>query len=508
MLLSCGRSGFDPSNNTKIENITHGMIVLGRQLEDPYSVKNVTKALESLYPTKAQVGTLDPTHYYVRFRIRSEEQLELLEQMNLDYLDHPMDYEIVREGDYYHDPSLPEDSITYQYAAVPVGTKIPADLEYERLDDVFIITPGATKAVDGVDWDLVEREAFRITGNEQYLPQTKATPSYYPSGRITVVDPDFDEEPVGVSGVKICANVFVKTCKAFTDEEGYFTMETSFTSDPRYRLVFSNRKGFSIGLNLILLKASVSTIGKQSSSGFNYTITPRTDETLYRRCAVNNAVFDYFEKCKGAGTNIKTPPANLRLWLIPLFENSAAFMMQQGVITESELVTSFLGDFSILAKLFFPDIVVGLKNKESYSAIYAEVCHQLAHASHFMQVGRVYWEKYVEHVISSYLISGGMTYGVGTEQNAGYCEIAEMWAYYVQTVMNRERYSDSSKVFGTQYWFSPQILTYLDDRGLNRYSIFPTLSADVHDRETLKNRLLSFYPELKSTIIQAFNRYN
>jgi hypothetical protein len=124
-----------------------------------------------------------------------------------------------------------------------------------------------------------------------------------------------------------------------------------------------------------------------------------------------------------------------------------------------------------------------------------------------MQAGQAYWEKYIKLVLTSFITSGGVTYGVGTEADHGYCEVGEMWAYYVQTRLYRERYGEESRSFGTSYWFSPQIFLYLDERGLDRFKLFPALTEDVTDRDVLKDKLLALYPESKSIITQAFVRY-
>ncbi|MBO4446610.1 MAG: hypothetical protein J5764_00620, partial [Bacteroidales bacterium] len=47
--------------------LPHDMIVLGEKLEDPYTVENISKAVASLYPSKAGRIIPDPTDYYVRF---------------------------------------------------------------------------------------------------------------------------------------------------------------------------------------------------------------------------------------------------------------------------------------------------------------------------------------------------------------------------------------------------------------------------------------------------------
>lgn len=82
-----------------------------------------------------------------------------------------------------------------------------------------------------------------------------------------------------------------------------------------------------------------------------------------------------------------------------------------------------------------------------------------------------------------------------------------MWAYYVQTKLFRERYPDDDRSFGTSFWFYPQIFLYLDERGIDRFRIFSSLGADVTDKDILKQKLLSLYPESRSVITQAFVRY-
>ena len=47
--------------------IPHGKIVLGDDLENPYTTSNIAKALYSLYPTKADRIDVKTTNLYVRF---------------------------------------------------------------------------------------------------------------------------------------------------------------------------------------------------------------------------------------------------------------------------------------------------------------------------------------------------------------------------------------------------------------------------------------------------------
>lgn len=501
--------GEDPAK--KEYPLEHGMMVLGKQLEDPYSVRNITKALESLYPTKAGTVDVSETDLYVRVLPKSQEEYDYLLSLGMEMLDHPLDYEIVREGDYYHDPSIPEGDITWQYAVVRPDFEFPAGVRYEVLDHCHITEHEVfTRAgEDGIDWDAVERESFRLTGNAHLLddaPRTKGGAAK-PSGRITLVDGLKPNAVEGVKGVRVACNVFVKIGQAYTDTEGYYSIDKSFSTEPRYWLVFKNKKGYGIGLNLILVGGSSSTMGKQSQEGCSLEVDAGSDRSLFARCVVNNAVWDYFEKCKTAAGSIKAPPANLRLWLFSAFGSSSAMMLHHGAGVDHELVKKYLGDWAPVVKWFLPDVTIGYKNYDDYDSIYATVVHELAHASHFQQVEKAWWDILIEYTLTSYVESGLMTYGTGGEENAGYCEVAEMWAYYLSSKFYRERYPRSAAMFGTSYWFYPQIFSYLDDRGLDYFKIYQSLVPTVTDRDKLRDKLLALYPDFKTNILLAFNRY-
>lgn len=514
MLLAASCSGSltdmpDWSGEAYGPDLSHEMIVLGSHLEDPYSVDNMTKALSLLYPTKAD-RVVETTHLYVRFLPETDAELEQLEGLGLELLDHPVDYQIIREGDYYHDPEIPEGDITWQYAVVENGFSFPEGIRHEVLDKCHIPSSEAeaTKA-GGIDWAAVERESYRLTGNADMLvPDSKAKESGTPEGQICIVDDRTDEGPVGVRGVKVSCNSFVKFAHGYTDDEGYYKVNKNFNSRPRYRIVFKNKKGFAIGFNLLLQPASASTLGKNSPKGLDVTVTSDSDRKLFTRCVVNNAAYEYYGSCRDDDSSMRTPPSNLRIWLFQNLEASSAVMLRQGAVIDDSVISEFLGEYTFLLKLFLPDLTIGLKGADDYAEVYSRTIHELAHSSHFMQVGKDYWNKYIKYVVTSFVSSGFVTYGTGMETDAGYCEIGEMWAYYLQSKFYRERYGEPEAAFGTSFWFYPQIFLYLDDRGLNKYRIFAALTSDINGRDLLKKKLTSMYPEFKSAIVQAFGRYN
>ena len=102
-LLAASCSGFfnmfSESIDIRGDALPHDMIVLGDQLEDPYTVENMTKALESIYSTRADRYVVQTTDLYVRFLPKSDDEFDKLESLGVRMMDHPLDYEILREGD-------------------------------------------------------------------------------------------------------------------------------------------------------------------------------------------------------------------------------------------------------------------------------------------------------------------------------------------------------------------------------------------------------------------------
>ena len=509
-LLACARE--DPAGNASRapeEGLSHGMIQLGEKLEDPYTVTNMRAALTKMYPTKADRVSIETTDYYVRFLPQDDTQLQALRDLGLYLMDHPMDYRIIREGDYYQDPEVGQDAITWQYAVVPKGFDFPKGLRYEILDECYLADHDpATKADAGVDWAEVEREAFRLTGNQDLLAPATKGETGAPEGRITIEDPAFSGgKPFGVAGVKVVCNVFVKMASAYTTRDGYYQMNKAFTGNPRYRLVFQNEKEFSIGFNFILIPASVSTLGRGGPEGIDVHVSAQSDNALFRRCCVNNAAYDYYSRCVDTDLDITPPTGDLRIWIFPGLTASSAPMLHHGAFLDNDLLQRYLGVWLGLIQVFLPDITIGTSGQENYHDIYKVVSHELAHASHWGKVGNTFWSPYIRYVIQSFVTKGGQAYGDGSGEGAGQCEIGEMWAFFAQASLMQDRYKEVMESFGNTFWFKPDIFTYLYERGMTRGDLFRALKPGVVSTEDLREEMISLAPQLETDIIKTFERY-
>lgn len=114
-----------------------GITKLGRKLENPYSVINMKKAWESLSRTSkvSKSGDIETTHLYIKFKPKTEEELDLLKRdSTLVLYDIPLDFEVEENGNFYHDPEVPLDQPTYQYTSISVNTQLPSGVAYEILE--------------------------------------------------------------------------------------------------------------------------------------------------------------------------------------------------------------------------------------------------------------------------------------------------------------------------------------------------------------------------------------
>ncbi|NJO03705.1 MAG: hypothetical protein HC880_20365, partial [Bacteroidia bacterium] len=140
------------ANSTNLNDSIERPSILGVKLPNPYLLPNMRQAY-----TRVKGGTwssLAASHKYVRFRPTDVNQLVTLEEtLDLELFDEPLDYQIIQEGDYYQDPAIPAEQITWQYAVVPVNFSFPARISYELLASIHI-----------PDDTFVEAEAERLVG--------------------------------------------------------------------------------------------------------------------------------------------------------------------------------------------------------------------------------------------------------------------------------------------------------------------------------------------------------
>lgn len=278
---------------------TDTTMVFGPQLANPYNVDVMRQALAAIREEDPDFffPTINTSHYYVRFRPDSYEQMYDLfaRDTSIIYCDFPLDRDI-ESGNFYHDPSIVDTLPTYQYATIKTAKWNSlingSNVEYEILDELYIpddagltiigVNPGIgdiTPIIPGdstiwghptfpdnvadpasvgasVTWTAVnalEDMAYLITGNsdddETDTNGTIASPAsttaetmsagsngrWTPSGCIRVYD-DVKNGMIPLEGAKVIAYRGCKVKTGITDSNGNFTCDGSFKQKVNYMI--------------------------------------------------------------------------------------------------------------------------------------------------------------------------------------------------------------------------------------------------------------------------------
>jgi hypothetical protein len=350
--------------------------ILGKQLENPYSVENMRKALAELKSSNALKSSfidddfeIETTHLYVRFLPKNEEELNLLKQDTLlHFYDYPLDYEIVSPGICYHDPTLPDTVITWQYTVVAPDYNFPT-ITHEILSELFLIEEKdedsnlKSATVNIPFWDMLEDKALEITGN---LDETNISggvlkaSKWRPAGRITA-------NGRAIVGCKVKARRWFTTHRGYTNTEGRFSCDGQFRRDANYSVKWE-RNYWSIRSGTW---GQAYYNGPKQRGDWNLDITGGAS---LRYAFIHQAAYDYFYR----------NPFNTQ---IP-FEKKW-FRSELKIGYYDKLGEDKAADFAKWRNWFtFPHIRIykGQNSDASTTAIYATTIHELAHCAHWQKI--------------------------------------------------------------------------------------------------------------------------
>lgn len=365
-------------------------MILGKKLENPYSVENMKKALNNLKQSKSYAkrkGTSDnleitTTHLYIRFKPVNEEELNLIERdTTLILFDHPMDYEISEEGDFYQDPEIPDELPTYQYTSVEVDKELP-NVPYEILANLYIpydenedndiedentLSKSTSQLNEKNILGILEEEALRITGNlEKEEDNTTLQKCWFcrpskwqPKGEITLWDTTLGRY-IGVEGVKVRAGRWFKWRTAITKADGSYAFAARFRRSVRYKMDwerydFALRSGFW---------ASAQYRGPYKKGDWNWQIRNGDRHQYYG--TIFQAAYDFYY---GNRFGLKSPKRN-SFWKSKLRIRA----IREDATSSYHNGRSFLG-------LPSSDIKVRAYSGKS-DEFYGVTIHELAHSSH------------------------------------------------------------------------------------------------------------------------------
>lgn len=505
-------------------------IILGKKLNNPYSLKNMQAAYDSLCRESGvatrSVDMLQPTHLYVRFLPKDSVDINRLDKENLDLFCYPLDYDVEQWGDYYHDPSIPEDQPTWQYTRVPVGYDFP-DVQYEILDTCFI--PEDEDEVEtrmaGNAFSLgdLEDAAYEHSGNGDMLVKDELRAKHSPCGTFTVYN-DSTGRYEGVAGIAVRMGKFVKWFHVYTDRDGYYFTKATFRTNPHYWIYFDNKKGFKIGSWSVFANARLCAMGKHSNKGYSHAFNKGS--AMWAHCAVNNAAYYMYENFASY------IPSDMRLWVINGTKNGCAAMLNhgtafkykvQGTLTAllgagfstpgtQPLVASTIGALVPAITALSPDIIVGADKgydtdgyHDGYYGLFETTCHELSHSMHFKRVTKVFWNHYIDGIVECYQ-KKGEPYGLSPNDSpnfSGIIGVGETWGYAMGFYMLNKRYGTRQEP-GTdpqKRWFKPKETKILfDEKKITPLQFLNCMDNSVKNLQSLNAVLSSRYSNISKNL--------
>ncbi|MDR3119682.1 MAG: hypothetical protein LBU44_09785 [Mediterranea sp.] len=294
---------------------------------------------------------IEVTDWYVRFLpTDSAEYNTLKEDLQLELFDYPLDHDVLTEGTGYHDPSIPDDLMTWQYTTVKPGFQFPAGIRHEILDECFIPRDEdmgddegeeetATRSSKASFIGELEYRALEKVGYIQCLEKKGLIPAgtrglfsflsgSKPKGYIKVNDSSLKKD-VPVKGIKVRATSLVKWSSASTDENGYYSMGTKHYWGPLYSVSFENNQGFDVwGYAGPLTGAALYIMGFHNKKGHDKTFG--RSSCAWEWATVNNAAYDWYRNCKTKSDYPACPTTgSLKIWVWPDVGASSAPMIRR-----------------------------------------------------------------------------------------------------------------------------------------------------------------------------------
>jgi hypothetical protein len=379
-------------------------LVLGKKLEIPYKLSIVEKSQNALKVKNKGYKPIkiEENYYYGRLLPKDEEEYDLINSdSTINTFDHPLDYEIIKQGNKFKDPQFKNSKYSYIYCVIPKD-KTFKNIKFEILEKLYI--PFGSGANDKMSKKLEKQEDANLasldeeilisTGFKQKNKNAKIA-SWYPSGRITVRDytTNNDSYDIGTSvpvfGCTVrSTKALVVTHSTLTDNNGYFRINESYwnISSVNYSIKWE-RSGFDIRSGSY---GQAYFNGPHLSGPWNLDISRIGTPENYLYAHAHRAAERYYYHSSDYG--IKPPPSVNTTAAYGVVGQILSHRMHLGVTS----YINYIWPFNWLEKTknrghyfdfndnwFASEINLPFPTLFNSKDIFATTIHELAHASHW-----------------------------------------------------------------------------------------------------------------------------
>jgi hypothetical protein len=373
-------------------------MVLGKKLQNPYTVENMKLAYNNLKKTDKNISSLliEANYVYVRFLPKSNEEYDLIDlDDKIDLYSYPLDYEITKNGNKYKDPSTTGNKFSWFYAAIPIGYPLPKKVKTEILSKLFLPhgngnanspekVQKSTILQDNSLIEDLENEALRITGNLPNKTNGRVS-AYIPTGRIMVRDTrirynnitrSYENIPgyVPVVGCQVRTRRWFSTETTLTLEDGTFNIGVSYNNPANYSIEW-DREDFDIRSGQY---GQAYFNGPKQEGRWDLNIENNGESYIYAH--VHRAAYTYYYQ--SARWSIQAPPSRSYfsgLGIIGLIGHK----MHLGVANGTGRSHYFdFNDNWFAAEIKLRFSLTNTTSSDSRN-IFATTIHELAHSSHW-----------------------------------------------------------------------------------------------------------------------------
>lgn len=411
----------------RIEDESAGLsrIVLGAKIpENPYTVSNMQTAAtlvaqeegndhgdiflaDNFVRRRTAVTNIAATHKYVKITPRSDADVEYLQGLDdnsndeIVLHDHPLDYEVLTEGNYYVQVDYDSVSdLSPVYVVLPVNYNLRSGIVYTVLDYLY-------ETADNDEDDAIELKALEESGLDLESAEPKLMENYHLRGRRRLQSHQEREllfgrkyRPQGCVKIwdttlgsgggwaplrqaKISIGRLVWWRYVHTDNNGCFTAPKRYRGTVSIRAKWrSNAATIRTSWNEMLgIAVSDGLMKIKRSDNPKTKYIPRSDDRLWNKGTVHNAIIKYNDYAASEGISKRISGANVWVWKNGSGSASAPMLKKLPALSIMASIAGFTsaGFFSSMANFLFgmlitrlvpvhlrPDMIYsGLKNKDT-----------------------------------------------------------------------------------------------------------------------------------------------